>query len=103
MPGQVDPETAQRRVQLLAQLQADIMDEWNESRLGQVEEVLVEGFDEEMGCWAGRSWADSPGVDGTVYFTAAGDVPLGTFVPVLLTGMEDGELMGEIDQWEEEA
>ncbi|MBQ5838270.1 MAG: hypothetical protein IIW39_06300 [Clostridia bacterium] len=79
------------------------MDDWNDSRLGQVEEVLVERFDEEMGCWAGRSYADSPGIDGTVYFTAAGEVPLGTFVPVLLTGTEDGEVIGEIDSWEEDA
>ena len=29
------------------------------------------------------------------------EVPIGSFVPVLLTGTEDGELMGEIDRWEE--
>jgi ribosomal protein S12 methylthiotransferase len=102
MPHQVDSQEAERRVQLLAQLQADVMDEWNENQLGKVVEVLVEGFDEEMGCWAGRTYADSPGIDGTVYFTAAGDVPLGSFVPVLLTGTVDGELMGEIDAWEAE-
>lgn len=102
MEPQVPAEVAQRRVELLAGLQSQVMDDWNESRLGQVVEVLCEGFDEEMGCWAGRTYADSPGIDGTVYFTAAGEVPAGTFVPVLLTGTEDGELLGEIDQWEEE-
>lgn len=101
MPDQVPAETAQRRVKLIADLQSRVMDEWNEARLGQVVEVLCEGFDEDMGCWAGRTYADSPGIDGTVYFTAAGEVPAGTFVPVLLTGTEDGELLGEIDQWEE--
>ncbi|MCD7753040.1 MAG: 30S ribosomal protein S12 methylthiotransferase RimO [Clostridiales bacterium] len=101
MPDQVPAETAQRRVELLTDLQSQVMDEWNEARLGQVVEVLCEGFDEDMGCWAGRTYADSPGIDGTVYFTAAGEVPAGTFVPVLLTGTEDGELLGEIDQWEE--
>ena len=100
MPDQVSAEEAQRRVELVSQLQAQVMDEWNENQLGSVTEVLVERFDEEMGCWAGRTYADSPGVDGTVYFTAAGEVPLGSFVPVLLTGTEDGELMGEIDAWE---
>lgn len=102
MENQVPTETAQRRVELLAGLQSQVMDGWNDSRLGQVTEVLCEGFDEDMGCWAGRTYADSPGIDGTVYFTAAGEVPLGTFVPVLLTGTEDGELIGEIDQWEDE-
>lgn len=99
MPNQVPAETVQRRMELLADLQSQVMDDWNDSRLGQVVEVLCEGFDEEMGCWAGRTYADSPGIDGTVYFTAAGEVALGTFVPVLLTGVEDGELLGEIDSW----
>ncbi len=103
MPDQVPPEVAARRVALVSELQAEVMDAWNEGQLGQVVEVLCEGFDEEMGCYAGRTWADSPGVDGTVYFTAAGEVPAGTFVPVLLTGTEDGERMGEIDAWEDEA
>lgn len=101
MPDQIPAETAQRRVELIADLQSRVMDEWNEARLGQVVEVLCEGFDEDMGCWAGRTYADSPGIDGTVYFTAAGEVPAGTFVPVLLTSTEDGELLGEIDRWEE--
>lgn len=101
MSNQVPAETVQRRLELLADLQSQVMDEWNESRLGQVAEVLCERFDEEMGCWAGRTYADSPGIDGTVYFTAAGEVPLGSFVPVLLTGTEDGELLGEIDAWED--
>lgn len=101
MPDQVDSDTAQRRVELVAQLQAQVMDQWNEERLGTVAEVLCESFDEEMGCWAGRTYADAPGIDGTVYFTAAGQVPLGSFVPVLLTGTEDGELTGEIDTWED--
>lgn len=96
MENQVPAEVAQRRMELLADLQSQVMDDWNDSRLGQVVEVLCEGFDEEMGCWAGRTYADSPGIDGTVYFTAAGEVPAGTFVPVLLTGTEDGELLGEI-------
>ncbi|MCC8183069.1 MAG: 30S ribosomal protein S12 methylthiotransferase RimO [Clostridiales bacterium] len=101
MPDQIPAETAQRRVELLTDLQSRVMDDWNEAHLGQVVEVLCEGFDENMGCWAGRTYADSPGIDGTVYFTAAGEVPAGTFVPVLLTGTEDGELLGEIDQWED--
>jgi ribosomal protein S12 methylthiotransferase len=96
MPDQVDPEVAARRVELLIDLQSDIMDEYNESRLGETVEVLVEGFDQEMGCWRGRTYADSPDVDGHVYFTAAGELKAGTFVQVLLTDTVDGDMMGEI-------
>ena len=74
------------------------MREKTESRLGEVLEVLCEGFDADMGCYAGRSYADSPDVDGKVYFTAAGLVPAGTFVNVRITGSSDGDLTGEIEE-----
>lgn len=97
MEGQVDNDTAKRRVELLAQLQSSVMDSFNERRLGTTLEVLCEGFDSGMGCYAGRTYADSPDVDGKVFFTAAGAVPTGTFVNVRVTGTEDGDLMGEIE------
>lgn len=102
MPNQVPPEVAAHRLELLVDLQSDVIDAFNESRLGQVYEVLVEGFDEEMGCWRGRTYADSPDVDGHVYFTAAGRLAPGSFVPVLMTGTADGEMMGEIAEEEEQ-
>ena len=98
MPDQVDPEVAQRRVELAVDLQSRIMDEWNESRLGETLEVLCEGFDEEMGCYVGRSRADSVDIDGKVYFTAAGEVVPGTFVYVTVTELVDGDLMGEFEE-----
>ena len=98
MPDQVNPDTAKRRVELLVELQSRVMDAWNESRLGETLEVLCEGFDQEMGCYAGRSYADSPDVDGKVFFTAAGLVPAGTFVNVRITGTSDGDLTGEIEE-----
>lgn len=98
MPDQVDPDTAKRRVELLVELQSRVMDAWNESRLGETLEVLCEGFDQDMGCYAGRSYADSPDVDGKVFFTAAGLVPAGTFVNVRITGTSDGDLTGEIEE-----
>ena len=98
MPDQVDPDTAKRRVELLVALQSRVIDAWNESRLGETLEVLCEGFDPDMGCYAGRSYADSPDVDGKVFFTAAGLVPAGTFVNVRITGTSDGDLTGEIEE-----
>ncbi len=66
--------------------------------LGTVMEVLCEGFDPDMGCWAGRTYADSVDVDGHVYFTAGGMVPAGSFVNVRITGTADGDLTGEIEE-----
>ena len=98
MEHQVEPEVAARRVELLVELQSRVMDAYNESRLGETLEVLCEGFDPDMGCYAGRSYADSPDVDGKVFYTAAGLVPAGTFVNVRITGTSDGDLTGEIEE-----
>ena len=98
MAGQVDPETAARRVNLVVDLQSGVMDVYNESRLGTVMEVLCEGFDHQAGCFAGRTYADSPDIDGRVLFTAAGSIPAGTFLNVRITGTEDGDLTGEAEE-----
>ena len=98
MPDQVPAEVAARRVELLVDIQSRVMDAWNEERLGRTVEVLCEGFDSVAGCYAGRSWADSPDIDGRVLFTAAGVIPAGEFVTVRITDTQDGELMGEVEE-----
>jgi ribosomal protein S12 methylthiotransferase len=89
-----DRETAEQRADVVAELQSRIMDEFNESRLGSLEEVLAEGFDVVAECWYGRSFADSPDVDGKVFFTGT-DVTPGEFVKVRITDILDGDLLGE--------
>ena len=98
LPDQVPEDVAKHRMELLVDLQSRVMDQWNEDRLGTVMEVLCEGFDGDMGCWVGRTYADSPDIDGHVYFTAAGQIPAGTFVNVRITGTSDGDLTGEIEE-----
>ncbi len=98
MENQVDPETAERRVELVVDLQSQVMDEYNEERLGTCVEVLCEGFDSNEGCYVGRTYADSVEIDGRVLFTAAGVIPPGEFVWVRITGTADGDLTGEIEE-----
>lgn len=98
MEEQVDADVAQRRVELVVDLQSRVMDDFNEERLGSVVEVLCEGFDRNEGCYVGRSYADSVEIDGRILFTAAGLIPAGEFVYVRITGMSDGDLTGEIEE-----
>ena len=71
------------------------MDEWNEEMQGEVLEVLCEGFDGQSMMYTGRSWAESPDIDGKIYFTAESAPETGSFVRVRITGAMDGELTGE--------
>ena len=89
-----DTEVAVERAQIVEELQSRIMDDYNASMVGKELEVLVDGFDEELGQFYGRSYADSPDVDGRVWI--ASDEPLreGTFVRVCIDGAVDGELSG---------
>lgn len=97
MPDQVSQETAAHRAELLVDLQSNVMDDYNAQRLGTVMEVLCEGFDADQGCYRGRTYADSPDVDGHVFFTAGGKVPAGEFVNVRITGADQGDLTGEME------
>ena len=91
MPDRVDAETAQARADRIMELQAGIMDDFNAALVGKTLRVLCTGFD---GAYrTGRTWADSPDIDGTVYFE--GDCLPGSFADVRITGVMDGELTGE--------
>mgnify|MGYP004529103385 CR=1 FL=1 len=89
-----DTETAEHRAELLVDLQSRIIDEYNASRMGQTLEILCEGYDRLAECWYGRSYADSPEVDGKVFFTGSG-ARAGEFVNVRITDTVDGDLTGE--------
>ena len=88
----VDAEEAQRRADLILQLQAQIMDEFCESFVGKTIRVLCQSFDEDSGLLVGRSYADSPDIDGLVFFE--GSCPPGEMADVLIDEADDGYLYG---------
>ena len=89
-----DEETAAHRAEIVSELQSRIMDEYNEARIGTVMEVLCEGYDPETERYFGRTYADSPDIDGRVCFDSETTVHTGSFVPVKITGVCDGDLIG---------
>ena len=95
MLNRVDTDEAERRADLVVDVQSRIMDDFNDSRMGGVTEVLCDGFDSQAMMFVGRSYAESPDIDGRIYFTADHEVEAGEFVPVRITGAMDGELTGE--------
>lgn len=96
LPGQIDEEEKQRRAETIMELQMNIMQEQGEAMTGHTLRVLTEGFDRFADCWFGRSYMDSPDVDGKIYFQAKGEKPVpGRFVNVRITDCIDGDLTGE--------
>ena len=93
-----EEEIAIRRAEIVNELQSRVMDEYNISMCGKVLEVLCEGYDDETQQYFGRSYADSPDIDGRVYFTSEKNHRVGTFVPVRITHVTDGDLCGEAEE-----
>ena len=95
MLNRVDADEAQRRAELVMEVQSQVMDQFNDSRMGDTVEVLCDGWDGQSMSYVGRSYAESPGIDGSIYFTSDSPVEAGDFVRVRITGAMDGELTGE--------
>ena len=93
-----DEETAVRRAEIVSELQSRIMDAYNEARLGTTMEVLCEGYDPETEQYFGRTYADSPDIDGRVVFDSERAVRPGSFVQVQITGVADGDLVGSFKE-----
>ena len=90
----VDSDEAQRRAELIMDIQAEIMDEFSAGLLGRTLPVLCTDYDEAQQLWVGRSCYDSPDIDGLVFFD--GDGGEGRIVNVCIQSVsDDGNLIGE--------
>ena len=92
MSDRCDEDEAKRRQEIVMDIQAEIMDDWSREFIGKTIRVLCEGYDDEIGLQFGRSFADSPDIDGIVFFS--GECPSGEFAEVEITEIDDGEWFG---------
>ena len=95
-----DTEIARQRADFIEELQSRIMDDWNESMMGKRLQVLCEGFDADENCYYGRTYADSPDIDGRILFESEQTLEPGDFVTVEVTDACDGELIGVMEETE---
>ena len=91
-----DNEVAVKRAELIEILQSGIMDDYNAAMLGKTLDVLVDGYDEETEQFYGRTYADSPDIDGRVWLVSQEPLREGDFVRVTIDGCADGDLTGYV-------
>ena len=89
-----DASVAQQRAEIVETIQSRIMDDYAQAMLGQTVEVLVDGYDEAYEQYFGRTYADSPDIDGRVWLASDDDLSEGSFVTVRIDGVIDGDLSG---------
>ena len=90
----VDTSVAQERAQMVESIQSRIMDDYAQGMMGKTLEVLVDGYDEEYEQYFGRTYGDSPEIDGRVWLASEEDLSEGSFVTVEIDGIVDGDLSG---------
>ena len=91
-----DSDTAMERAQFVETIQSRIMDDYNSAMIGREMEVLVDGYDEEYEQFYGRTYADSPEIDGRVWIASEESLREGSFVKLCIDGLIDGDLSGYI-------
>ena len=94
MPDQIDEEEKRRRLESVMVAQADIDDEHNAAKVGTVQTVLVEGRDEIIKSYYGRTYADSVDIDGMVFFKSKQKLEPGDFAKVRINEAADMNLFG---------
>lgn len=88
----VPEEEKQDRMNRLMSLQSSISLEFNQSRVGKIEKVLVDDcVDGTLVC---RSQYESPEVDGEIL--VKGSAPIGSFINVKILACDEYDLIGEI-------
>lgn len=93
--NQVDDQTKTDRMENIMDMQMTIAAEKNEEKIGTVSEVIIEGWDDYIKCYFGRTVYDAPEVDGKIFFMAKKPLKIGDFVKVRINDCLDYDLLGE--------
>ncbi len=93
LPNPVPEEVKEERKARLLELQARISLRKNQGFVGQTLEVLVDELP-EPGLALGRSYRDSPGIDGLVYVETDGTARVGERIQVRITRADTYDLYG---------
>lgn len=96
MENQIDEETKQERLEILMQQQMQISAELNSEKIGKTVQAIAEGYDEENFCYVGRSFADTPDVDGMAYIYSGEELGAGDIVNIKIIDAHEYDITGEV-------
>ena len=93
--NQIEEQIKARRMEIIMEDQSYIAGEKNGEKIGSVVEVLIEGWDDYIKCYFGRSAADAPEIDGKVFFTSDRPLVIGEYAFVQVNDCLEYDLLGE--------
>ncbi|MBE6809229.1 MAG: 30S ribosomal protein S12 methylthiotransferase RimO [Ruminococcaceae bacterium] len=98
LDGQIDEQTKNDRMENIMEMQMTIAVEKNEEKADTVTEVIIEGWDDYIKCYFGRTAADAPEVDGKIFFMSTRPLKIGDFAKVRINDCIDYDLLGELEE-----
>lgn len=97
MPDQIDDSVKEQRRDEIMELQQEIAFEKAELMTNKVLDVMIEGRIVTENAYVARSYKDAPEVDGYVFVNTQRDLMSGDIVKVRITGSNEYDLTGEIE------
>jgi len=94
LPDHVPPDVMAEREHIFMQLQAEISYKRLQAKVGSVQQVLVDGINEQGA--VARSHADAPKIDGLVYIQDVQGLEPGDIVDVKITSADEHDLVGHL-------
>ena len=96
LPEQIDEEIKNKRRNEIMELQQEIAFDKAEDMVGRILPVMIEGKVVDENAYVGRTYMDSPNVDGNIFVSTDEELITGDFVKVKVTGAVEYDLIGEI-------
>ncbi|MCQ2915124.1 MAG: 30S ribosomal protein S12 methylthiotransferase RimO [Alphaproteobacteria bacterium] len=94
LSDQIDDEEKTNRYERIMEVQHDISLEHQQKFIGTTQLVLCDGYDEDKEMYFGHNYANSPDIDGLIYFNSKYGPQIGDFVSVKIKEVDPYDLYG---------
>lgn len=94
--NQIDEETAEQWRNEIMELQQEISLDKNETFVGKIMQVIIEGYSSDDDVYVGRTYRDAPGVDGLVFLNCDYELMSGQIVDVRINEVGPYDMIGGI-------
>lgn len=94
--NQIDEETAEQWRNEIMELQQEISLDKNETFVGKIMQVIIEGYSSDDDVYVGRTYRDAPGVDGLVFVNCDYELMAGQIVDVRINEVGPYDMIGGI-------
>ena len=94
--NQIDEETAEQWRNEIMELQQELSLDKNETFVGMIMQVIIEGYSSDDDVYVGRTYRDAPGVDGLVFVNCDYELMSGQIVDVRINEVGPYDMIGGI-------